>query len=129
MPARTAETRLSTASGQTSASSRWRRLARDDTVATGSQAAIAANASATGGVPETSSMRNPVATPVTTQSSTKPVTDTSDRPARARSCESRVSARGPAGSGRGRANADQTSSSPHPTPSPTSAPISPRPSG
>ena len=124
MPARTAEARLSTASGHTSANSRCRRRAREDTTATGSQAPIAPKAIATGRVPETTWITTVATRPRLTQRTTNPVTETCPSPARASSCATRPADRLAVRVRRGRKNADQTSISPTPTPSPTSAPIS-----
>ena len=126
MPARTAEARLSTASGQTSANSRCRRRARPRRRRPGGRRRSAPKASATGGVRETTWTTKAVATPEPTQRSASPVSDTSPSPASAEQPGQRARlGSGPARSAGGSANADQTSSSPTPTPSPTSAPIRP----
>src|SRR4051794_7546892 len=124
MPARTADARLSTASGHTSASSRCRRRPRPTTIATGRYPPNNPKASDTLTVRETTSTATNTTVAVAAHTAHRPVTDVPVRPARSNASRVRPK-RACRLTGRGDTNESQINTSPTPTPRPTTAPTSP----
>src|SRR3954469_25664073 len=124
MPARTAEARLSTASGHTSASSRCRRTARPDNSATGRYPASSPNAAATVTVWDTTSTTTKATTAVIAHTAQTLPTVVPGSPARSSRSRVRPARARPARTGGGVVKADQSRTSPPPNPSPSSTPMS-----